>query len=198
MSTIIAWPPIDEQIKALPPDALYEIVDGEVVEIEHMGMLAGSFANYLAMFINIYAYPRKLGTAFVEVIYRFRPDLPQRRPDVSFIPAAQWPANLRPDSDPPALHTIPSLAVEVISPSNTSTEIEEKRMEYFQAGIAVVWVVHPIPRTIHVYNGPDDYRVITEKGMLDGGAAIPGFQVKVADVFDCIFPPSTNSMNGSP
>jgi Uma2 family endonuclease len=198
MSIATALPPIDDQIKALPSDALYEIVDGQVVEIEHMGMLAGSFANYLAMFINMYAFPRKLGTAFVEVIYRFGPNLPQRRPDVSFIPAAQWPANLRPDVDPPSLHTVPSLAVEVVSPSNTSTEIEDKRLEYFEAGVKLVWVVHPIPRTIHVYSSPNDSHVITADGTLDGGVAIPGFQVKVADIFACVFPAQANSTNGTP
>jgi len=198
MSITTGLPSIDEQIKALPSDALYEIVDGIVVETEHMGMLAGSFANYLAMLINMYAFSRKMGTAFVEVLYRFGPNLPQRRPDVSFIPAAQWPANLRPDADPPSLHTVPSLAVEVISPSNSSTEIEDKRLEYFKAGVQVVWVVHPIPRTIHVYNSPDDCRIVSADGTLDGGAAIPGFQVKVADVFACIFPTQSNSTNGTP
>ncbi len=198
MSTATFLSSIDEQIKALPSDALYEIIDGHVVETEHMGVLAGSFANYLAMHINMYAFPRKMGTAFVEMLYRFGPGLPQRRPDVSFIPAAQWPANLRPDVDPPSLHTVPSLAVEVVSPSNSSTEIEDKRLEYFMAGVQVVCVVHPIPRTIHVYSSPDDCHVVSADGTLDGGAAIPGFQVKVADVFACIFPAEANSANGTP
>jgi Uma2 family endonuclease len=197
MSITTALPSIDEQIKALPSDALYEIVDGQVVEIEHMGMLAGTFANYLAYLINAFAIPRRLGTAFVEVIYRFRPDLPQRRPDVSFVPDAQWPANLRPDVDPPSLHTVPSLAVEVVSPSNTSAEIEDKRLEYFRAGVKVVWVVHPIPRTIHVYNSPSDCHMVAADGTLDGGAAIPGLQLKVADVFACMFPAQANPTNGT-
>jgi Uma2 family endonuclease len=198
MSTTAALPPINEQIRALPWDALYEIVDGQVVETEHMGVLAGTFANYLAYLINAFAIPRGLGTAFVEVIYRFRPELPQRRPDVSFIPAAQWPANLRPDVDPPSLHTVPSLAVEVVSPSNSSTEIEDKRLEYFKAGVKVVWVVYPIPRTIHVYSSRDDCHVVSADGTLDGGTAITGFQVKVADVFACMFPAQANPTNGTP
>jgi Uma2 family endonuclease len=198
MPTATALPSIEEQLRALPPDALYEIVDGEVVEIKGMGMLAAAFANYLAFLINMYAFPRKLGTAFVEVLYRFAPELPQRRPDVSFVPANQLPANLTPENDPPSLHTVPTLAVEVISPSNTATEIEEKRREYFEAGILAVWVVHPVARTVHVYNSPDQARVIDEQGTLDGGAAVPGFQVKVADVFACMFPAAPAGTNGVP
>jgi Uma2 family endonuclease len=186
-------PSIEEQIRALPPDTLYEIIGGEVVEIEPMGALAATFANYLAYVINNFAVPRNLGVAHVEVLYRFHADLPQRRPDVSFIPASLWPGNLTRDSDPPALELVPSLAVEVISPSNTAAEIEDKRKEYFEAGVKVVWVVYPTSQTIHVYNSPDECRVISENGILDGGAAIPGFQVKVADLFRHMFPaPTTN------
>lgn len=39
MTTALAWPSIEEQIAALPSGTLYKIVDGEVQEIEHMGML---------------------------------------------------------------------------------------------------------------------------------------------------------------
>jgi Uma2 family endonuclease len=180
-------PPIEEQIRMLPADALFEIVDGRVAEIEPMGGLAATFANYLVYFINAFTIPRNLGMAHVEVVYRFRADLPQRRPDVSFIPAAQWPGNLTGESDPPALELIPSLAVEVISPSNTAAEIEEKRGEYFDAGVLAVWVVYPASKKIHVYNSANESRVISANDDLDGGAAIPGFQVKVAEIFQCMF-----------
>jgi Uma2 family endonuclease len=82
--------------------------------------------------------------------------------------------------------------------SNSSAEIDDKRLECFNAGVKLVWVVHPIPRTIHVYSSPGDCRMFTADGTLDGGAAIPGFQVKVADVFACIFPAPANPTNGTP
>lgn len=198
MATATALLSIDEQIRALPNRALYEIFDEEVREIQPMGMLAGSFANYLAFFINSFAMPKKLGMAFVEVIYRLRPNRPHRRPDVSFIAASEWPANLRPDLDPPSLDTVPSLAVEVIGPRNTATEIEEKRLEYFDSGVQVVWVVHPIARTIHVWNNRDECRVVAMGGTLDGGTAIPGFQLKVDDLFAAMFPVPPGSVNGTP
>jgi len=181
-------PSIEEQIKALPSDALYEIVDGEVVEIEHMGFLASTIASLLLSYINNFALPRRLGVGVSEGLYRFRPDLPQLRPDISFIPASQWPANLTADSDPPALETVPSLAVEVISPSNTAAEIEKKREVYFEAGVIAVWVVYPTSQSIHVYDSPNTSRVVRGNDILDGGKAIPSFQVKVAEIFQCMFP----------
>jgi Uma2 family endonuclease len=189
-------PSIDEQISGLLSNALYEIVNGEVVEVAPMGMLATSFASVLVSLINGYAMPLRLGLAITEGLYRFRADRPQRRPDVSFIPASRWPANVRRETDPPAMNAVPSLAVEVISPSNTAAEIEEKRLEYLEAGISVVWVVYPIPRTIYVHESPNDCRLIDENGVLDGGVAIPGFKVKVADIFACIPLNEPSSANG--
>jgi Uma2 family endonuclease len=197
MVVAIARPSIEEQLKALPPDTLYEVVDGSVREKPRMGMFAGSVANYLAIFINVYAYPLKLGAAFVEAMYRFRDDLPQRRPDLSFISADQWPGVLTGDSDPPSLHLVPSLAVEVISPTNSAAEIEEKRLEYFQAGILAVWVVHPLQRTIHVYTSPSECRVLSLADTLDGGKVIPGFHVKMADLFAAVTPPKPTTPNGT-
>ncbi len=185
----ISWPSIQEQIDALPRDRLFEIVDDQVLEIPSMGMLATTFASVLVSFINAYAMPKRLGLAIGEGLYRFSPERPQRRPDVSFIASNAWPANLTALSDPPSLTAVPALAVEVVSPTNTSSEIEEKRQEYFDAGVKVVWIVHPIPRTIHVYRSARDCHVIDASGSLDGGEAIPGFQVKVSELFDCIFPP---------
>jgi Uma2 family endonuclease len=186
---------INEQIRALPPDTLYEIVDGEVIVAEPMGALGTIIAAMLTYFLNRFALSSGHGIALIEGLYCFDENLPQRRPDVSFIPAAQWPANLRPDADPRSLQTVPTLAVEVISPSSLAAEIEDKRLEYFEAGVKAVWIVHPIPRTIHVYSSPDDCHVISADGVLDGGAAIPGFQVKMADVFACVFPAEAQGVN---
>ena len=45
------------------------------------------------------------------------------------------------------LHSI-DLAVEVVSPSDTFTEVEEKVGEWLEAGTALVWVVNPRRRTV--------------------------------------------------
>lgn len=189
---------IDEQIRMLPSKSLYEIVNGNVVEISPMGMLAGTLANFLAFFINFYSMPRKLGTALVEALYCFHPARPQRRPDVSFVSAEQWSGALTGDTDPPSLYLIPLMAAEVISPSNTFAEIEEKRLEYFEAGIALVWVIHPLQRTIHVYDSPSSCRILSMDDTLDGGTAIPGFQIKMEELFAAVVVPSTNHTNGTP
>jgi Uma2 family endonuclease len=77
----------------------------------------------------------------------------------------------------------PDLAVEVISPSDTYTEVEEKVAEYLQAGAKAVWVVNPRRRTITLYHSLSDITILTEHDTLEGGDLLPGFRCRVSEVF---------------
>ena len=78
----------------------------------------------------------------------------------------------------------PTLAVEVVSESNTAAEIDLKLREYFKSGCRLAWVLYPKTRTLRVHASPDDYRELTEDDTLDGGEVLPGFSVRVGDLFD--------------
>ena len=77
----------------------------------------------------------------------------------------------------------PDLAVEVISPSDTYTEVAEKVDEWLNAGCAMVWVVNPRRETVEVYRSPEDITVLHGDDILDGGDVINGFQCRVRDLF---------------
>ncbi len=77
----------------------------------------------------------------------------------------------------------PDLAVEVISPSDTYTEVDEKVDEWLIAGCAMVWVVNPRRETVEVYRSPEEITVLRGDNILDGGDVIEGFQCRVQDLF---------------
>lgn len=77
----------------------------------------------------------------------------------------------------------PDLAVEVISSSDTYTEVDEKVDEWLIAGCAMVWVVNPRRETVEVYRSPEDITVLRGDDILDGGDVIEGFQCRVQDLF---------------
>jgi len=78
----------------------------------------------------------------------------------------------------------PDLVVEVISPSDTHTEVEEKVFEWLGAGALMVVVVNPRKRSVTVYRSLVDIRVLTESDRLDGGDVVPGWTMPVKDIFD--------------
>jgi Uma2 family endonuclease len=83
---------------------------------------------------------------------------------------------------------VPDLAVEVTSPTDFAEDQLHKVWEYFQAGVHLVWVVYPNERCIHVYEAWNRIRVVTEADILDGGAVLPDFQLRLDRLFDSVDP----------
>lgn len=100
-----------------------------------------------------------------------------RGPDVAF-----WSKERLPHIPVGYMDVAPDLAVEVLSPSNTSKQIREKLIEYFARGVRAVWVVAPEDRTVTVYRSPEEGRLLHENAILTGDDVLPGFSCRVADL----------------
>ena len=68
----------------------------------------------------------------------------------------------------------PTLAVEIISLTNTADEVAEKLEEYYRAGVRMVWVVYPVQMKIYAYTSTTQVRVLAPGDELDGGNVLPG------------------------
>ena len=87
-----------------------------------------------------------------------------------------------------AWDVVPDLAIEVISPYDLAEESLQKIHEYLHAGVQLVWVVYPEERQVYVYETPTRVRILAADDTLDGGAVLPGFQLRVDSLFDPITP----------
>jgi Uma2 family endonuclease len=74
------------------------------------------------------------------------------------------------------------MAVEVLSPSNTSKQIRAKLKEYFARGVRLVWVIAPEDRTLTIYRTPDEGRLLHETATATGEEVLPGFTCRVSDL----------------
>lgn len=119
------------------------------------------------------------GTVFTDVGVAL-PGMPRtvRGPDIAFCAADRVPDPLPRGF----LETAPDLAVEILSPGNSATKMQEKTTEYLGAGVRLVWVVDPSSRTTTVYRSRHDIRIVTEDEVLEGDEVVPGFRVVLRDV----------------
>ena len=78
----------------------------------------------------------------------------------------------------------PDLAVEVISPGNTSDEIQTKVEEYLFAGARLVWIIYPKQKMIHVHRQSNVINVLRETDELDGEEVVPNFRCKLSEIFE--------------
>ena len=76
----------------------------------------------------------------------------------------------------------PDLAVEVISPNNKAGDTHLKVMQLLNAGTRLVWLVYPESRTVVVHTA-DGATTLREDDSLDGGDVLPGFELRVGEVF---------------
>ncbi len=160
---------------------LCELVNGVLVE-KTMGALESSLAALMVHFLLNFVLPRKLGLVFgADGTIRLNPKL-VRIPDVAFFSKERLPGGRLPKEAIPLL--VPDLAVEVLSPSNTAAEMDQKLRDYFAAGVRLVWYLDPRKRTVLVYDSIDRMRTLDETGTLDGGVVLPGFSLKLGDWLD--------------
>lgn len=183
MSSTIVMEPRDAVVSLDNDDVLYEVIDGQRVEIEHMGAYAGGIASTLLGALIAFTRGRGLGRAVVEVLFALPGVSRQRRPDVAFVSYDRWPRSRRIPVDN-AWPVAPDLAVEVISPTNTMEEVIQKIHEYFQAGVRLVWVILPEQEQVYVYQSPTQVHILTDRDDLDGGAVLPGFRLPISEMIE--------------
>jgi Uma2 family endonuclease len=185
---------------AITGDRLCELVDGILVE-KPMGFRESRLASEIAFQIRYFLRDHNLGVvATGDGPVRFRLGL-VRMPDVSFI---RWDSVDDPDDieDPDGafLEYPPDLAVEVLSPSNTRSEMAIKLGEYARAGVRLVWYVDPDRKEVTVYpRGKERGKKVRGLGgVLDGGEVLPGFTLPVAKIFEKRAPAKKGGRKGKP
>lgn len=104
-----------------------------------------------------------------------------RAPDFAFLRGERWESLERRDG---YIEGAPDLAVEVVSPSDSSEEVHEKALEWLDAGVRLLWVLHPRTRTVTVYTPDWQARVLGPDEVLDGGDVVPGFSILVRALFE--------------
>ncbi len=77
----------------------------------------------------------------------------------------------------------PDLAIEVVSPNNKAGDTHLKVSQLLNAGTRLVWLVYPETRSVMQYSANGDVAILKEDDRLDGGDVLPGFELRVGDIF---------------
>jgi Uma2 family endonuclease len=161
---------------------LVELIDGTLVE-KPVGLIESQIAIVLAAALLAFIEPRNLGIiSGADGTLRMRSGR-IRLPDLAFIATDDLPGGLLPAEPVPQLPF--RVAVEIFSVGNTPAEMFQKRKEYFESGTQLVWIIYPASRSVDVFDQPTERpaRTLHESDVMDGGAVLPGFTLRVATLF---------------
>ena len=124
---------------------------------------------------------RELGQVFAEAGCKLSDDPPTWvQPDVSFLTTERLKAAMGQDY----IRGAPELAVEVISPSESAADVEQKLKLTLAAGALAVWLIYPESRRVHVFmpDGTGTVRGVTD--MLSAPFLLEGWSIPVASLFE--------------
>lgn len=171
------------ELLAMPHNGYrYELVQGELRQMAPAGRQHGRIAAKIGSCLEAFVANNGLGETYAAETGFIIDNTPDtvRAPDVSFVARERAEATAEERGFFPGA---PDLAVEVISPNDRYSEIEEKVSDWLRAGTQMVVVIDPHQRTATVYHAPDDICMLTEGDVLDGSDVVPGWKMSLADVF---------------
>jgi Uma2 family endonuclease len=105
-----------------------------------------------------------------------------RGADIAFYRTERIPGGAIPNT--PYLDVPPDLVVEVLSPGDRWPNVLRKVSEYLEVGVAVVVVVDPDHRSVHVYSADAPVRIVADAEVLTLPDVLPGLEVRVKDLFE--------------
>jgi Uma2 family endonuclease len=170
-----------EELLAMPAeDAVIELVDGEIRKMSPAGFKHGDIAMLVGASLSTYVRQRRLGkvtAAETGFILRRNPDT-VRAPDVAFVLAERLVETTTYFPGPP------DLAVEVISPNDTYTEVHAKVLDWLRSGVRLVIVIDPSKQSAAIHRSVTEVLDIGIDDALDGGDVVPGWTLPLRELFE--------------
>ena len=168
-------------IIAARDDNRYELDAGRVVRMSPVGWQHGVIVVRLLGLFDAHVRPRRLGAVVTEVGFKLRssPDT-VRAPDISFVRKERLPRETLRGFWSGA----PDLVMEVLSPDETSSDVEAKVAEYLDAGVSAVVVLDPDAATATVHRRSGQRHIARQGDELDLDDVVSGFRCPLDELFN--------------
>jgi Uma2 family endonuclease len=173
-----------DDLLQMPDDGFrYELIDGELRKMAPAGSEHGRVVLKVTIPLGQFVEANDLGVVFAaETGFRLRADPDTvRAPDLAFVAKQRFE---QVGNVPGYWPGAPDLAIEVLSPGDRFSEVEEKVFDWLDAGTRLVIVLDPRKRTATAYRSRASIRVYTDTETLDAGDVVPGWTFPVARAFD--------------
>ena len=174
----------EAELEALPDNGYkYELVNGELVISPKNNFQHENLCGRLYVELANYNQAHRLGVVLGSNLGCWMKSQNCRAPDISFISKERLQRLGFKPSTRKFLPGAPDLAVEIMSPSNTRREIDERLKDFFSSGTQIAWVIHPEEQFVEVCHSPTDRTPLGLGGMLDGEHLLPEFKYPINQLF---------------
>ena len=147
------------QFDALPYEEgrLWELLDGDLIAVPSATLKHQRVVCRLSASFETYLTSHKNGVTVPDVEFALGEDK-RLRPDISIIQPDRWATF---DQNRIPVQGAPNIAIEVISPSERTSESLRKVRAYLGAGVQEVWQIFPDIQEVIVYTTDQMARVLS-------------------------------------
>lgn len=168
-----------------------EIVNGEVVVMTPHQRPHARIAQRLFRSLDRFVGEHELGEVWLETPFvldadeRTRWVKGVRVPDLAFTSLARTQEHDQKFGADGPWRIAPDLAVEIVSPTDTYSDVNQKVADYLRFGVRLVWVIDPQARTVRVFS-PDapDGHILADAERLNGEPVVSGWEMEIRTLLD--------------
>lgn len=110
------------------------------------------------------------------------PNGADRSPDASWVKLERWNA-LTPEQKTKFAPLCPDFVVELLSPSDSLKDTQEKMNEYRDNGARLGWLINRKSRQVEIYRQGQDVEVLESPASLSGEDVLPGFVLNLEGIW---------------
>jgi len=147
---------------------------GELIIMPPTGGETGNRNIKLAARLENWAEQDCSGIAFDSSTMFQLPNGAYRSPDAAWIVLERWEA-LSPKQREAFSPICPDFVVELRSPSDSLTTLQNKMQEYMDNGASLGWLLNPQDQQVEIYRQGQDKEVLSNPTSLSGEEVLPGF-----------------------
>jgi Uma2 family endonuclease len=174
----------EAELQTLPEEGfIHEVVNGELVMSPKNNFYHGDICSRLLLGLGNYNHAHKLGAILDSSTGFWMKNRNCRAPDISFVSRARLQTLGFKRSTNTFFPGAPDLAIEILSPNNTRSEMNERLKDFFESGTRLAWIIDPEAQRAEICRSLTQRKLIGSGGFLDGEDLLPGFRYPFAEWF---------------
>jgi Uma2 family endonuclease len=162
---------------------LERTAEGDIVIMPPTGALTGKRSMRIGEQLSAWARKDGSGVAFDSSTGFELPNGATRSPDAAWIARTRI-AKLTREQIEGFLPLCPDFVIELRSPSDRLSVLQEKLGEYVANGAHLGWLIDPAARSVHVYRPGVPTRVIEDAETISADPELPGFLLDVREIWE--------------
>ncbi|TMA60462.1 MAG: Uma2 family endonuclease [Deltaproteobacteria bacterium] len=155
---------------------------GELVIMPPTGSKTGLRKSTLTYELVTWAKIDSTGLVFASSTLFTLPNGAKRSPDASWVRRDRWDA-LTEEQQEGAAPLCPDFVVELRSPTDRLSILQEKLQEYLDNGARLGWLIDPLDKRAYVYRPGQPVEALDNPTTLSGAPILPGFVLQVHELW---------------